>query len=610
MLELQRRTLPRLPVPPLHQTIEKYLFYVRAMLTPEQFAKTKLIAEDFAKSDEGKRLHNYVTAMANNPRIPNWLDRWWSDAYLKDRSSPGIFVSPLVCLSMHPNAAVNLHSCARAALFLKYTVEYKRLIDNQMLPICEIRGEPTCMRDFSYLLNSVRIPQVGRDTLASYPESTHVVVLRKGRVFKLEVMDPATNMPKSIQELVGALRWIKMAAATPPSDGVSLGAATALHRDDWARGRGLWINSGPANSKVLLDIESAILVLTLDDCRPEPDSTAAMWGGFYGFEEAGERPYVNRYYDKSLQLHVADNGACSLTFEHSGQDSLPPIFWAQDCMRRQVEDERAVAEAVAAASASSLPSGLHEVVKELRLVDIDSELRSVFIGGVGALNRTMAQLDLCALKISFGAETIKQFKVSPDAFAQMMYQVAFMQMFGYTPSTYESATTKTFLLGRTETLRTVTSASVDFVRAFLEDRPVHEVGEKLRTACRIHSESAKACSQGQGCDRHLYGMLCAARETGMPLPAIFTDPSYAFFSTIEVSTSHPLATFGSRFVGFGPVSPKCVGIGYYVLPKEMLFGISTWQHGTACRFSELMQAAAAKMLRCLDGSSIGRSSNL
>ena len=96
----------------------------------------------------------------------------------------------------------------------------------------------------------------------------------------------------------------------------------------------------------------------------------------------------------------------------------------------------------------------------------------------------------------------------------------------------------------------------------------------------------------------------------MPLPAIFTDPAYAFFSTIEVSTSHPIPTSGSRFVGFGPVSPKCIGIGYYVQPKEMVFGISTWQHGAAGRFAELMSSAAAKMLAALEETTLSKSSNL
>jgi carnitine O-acetyltransferase len=512
-------------------------------------------------------------------------------------------------MASHPLPDVNHFSCARAALFVKHSVEYKRLIDERTLEPETIRGAPMCMNDFTYLFNSVRVPLVGRDTLVSHPESTHIIVLRKGRAFKVEVMDPVTGEAKPVQELVTALRSIQLTAVEPAADGVSLGAVTALHRDDWARVRGLWINSGPLNSKVLLDLESAIMVVTLDECRPEQDSTAAMWSGFYGFETAGERAYVNRYYDKSLQLHVADNGACSLTFEHSGQDSLPPILWGQYCMRRQVEDTQAVADAIAAATTpAGAAGGLADSVHELRLRDIDNELRSAFIGGVGALNRTMAQLDLCALRIPFGAETTKQFKVSPDAFAQMTFQVAFMQMFGYTPSTYESATTKKFLLGRTETLRTVTPASVEFVRALLADRPSKEVGEKLREACRIHSQSAAACSEGQGCDRHLYGMLCAAKETGMPLPAIFTDPAYAFFSTIEVSTSHPISTFGARLVGFGPVSPKCVGIGYYVLRKEMLFGISTWQHGAAARFAELLQAAATKMTRALEG--LDRPSNL
>ena len=48
---------------------------------------------------------------------------------------------------------------------------------------------------------------------------------------------------------------------------------------------------------------------------------------------------------------------------------------------------------------------------------------------------------------------IQKLKASPDAVIQMAMQIAYFQMTGKNPLTYEAATTTLFDLGRTETIR-------------------------------------------------------------------------------------------------------------------------------------------------------------
>lgn len=64
----------------------------------------------------------------------------------------------------------------------------------------------------------------------------------------------------------------------------------------------------------------------------------------------------------------------------------------------------------------------------------------------------------------YGKGQMKKFKCSPDGWAQMAIQLAYYRMFGEPCATYESAQTRKFKLGRTETIR---SASVDS-KAFCE----------------------------------------------------------------------------------------------------------------------------------------------
>ncbi len=57
-------------------------------------------------------------------------------------------------------------------------------------------------------------------------------------------------------------------------------------------------------------------------------------------------------------------------------------------------------------------------------------------------------------------------KLSPDAFVQMALQLAYYRQYGEPCPTYESASTRGFLHGRTETVRSCSVDSVTFTKAF------------------------------------------------------------------------------------------------------------------------------------------------
>lgn len=65
----------------------------------------------------------------------------------------------------------------------------------------------------------------------------------------------------------------------------------------------------------------------------------------------------------------------------------------------------------------------------------------------------------------YGKHAIKKMGVSPDAFTQMAIQLAYFKKNGVCRATYESAGTRKYLHGRTETGRSVSSESVAWVNA-------------------------------------------------------------------------------------------------------------------------------------------------
>lgn len=71
-----------------------------------------------------------------------------------------------------------------------------------------------------------------------------------------------------------------------------------------------------------------------------------------------------------------------------------------------------------------------------------------------------------------GKTELKKYKVSPDAVFQLSLQIAYYRLHKAFAATYESASTRQFARGRTETGRTVHNETVEFVLAVDSNAPV------------------------------------------------------------------------------------------------------------------------------------------
>lgn len=110
----------------------------------------------------------------------------------------------------------------------------------------------------------------------------------------------------SIQELTGHLsysqieRVIKLAGE---DKGVPIGALTGDNRDLWTEARNTLLAASPQNKESLTGIESAAIIVALDDSKPVTREEVA-WGMWVGDGR-------NRFYDKhqckkllQFDLHV------------------------------------------------------------------------------------------------------------------------------------------------------------------------------------------------------------------------------------------------------------------------------------------------------------------
>ena len=65
---------------------------------------------------------------------------------------------------------------------------------------------------------------------------------------------------------------------------------------------------------------------------------------------------------------------------------------------------------------------------------------------------------------NWGKGVIKKCRVSPDAFVQISLQLAYYKDAGCFAQTYEASMTRLYLNGRTETVRSCTQETAEFVK--------------------------------------------------------------------------------------------------------------------------------------------------
>ena len=80
-----QRSLPRLPIPKLEKTVDRYLATQRPLLTSDQFEDTAKAARELLSS-EGRAVHSELIAKDKANKHTSYITGPWTDMYLRDRS--------------------------------------------------------------------------------------------------------------------------------------------------------------------------------------------------------------------------------------------------------------------------------------------------------------------------------------------------------------------------------------------------------------------------------------------------------------------------------------------------------------------------------------------
>ncbi|CAO3680871.1 unnamed protein product [Rhizopus microsporus] len=588
MLRYQKN-LPKLPVPALSATLQKYLQSVRPLLSNAEFQRTEQAVKEFeAPGGLGQELQERLLAKANDPNVVNWMEDWWLDqAYMGYRDPVVIYVSYFF---LYKDDKLRKSPAQRAAAIATAALEFKRQIAQKTLEPEYVKGEPLCMDSFKYMFNNCRIPKKPSDYEVTFDilNNNHVVVLRKNRFF---VVDTIYN-GKQLSTAELQHQFQKIIDQVGQSKGIPIGVLTSDNRDKWTDYRENLIAANPENRKVLEKIESSDFVICLDDSKPvtRDEGSRACWHG----------DGRNRFFDKPLQFIVFENGKAGFMGEHSCMDGMATCrlneFVCDGLARNKIEH-----------GPTDIRSDLPEP-QELHF-DINSQVSKDIEAAETNFENLIKKHELTVLNYqAYGKDLIKKYKCSPDGFAQMIIQLAYYKMFGTSRPTYESAQTRKYQRGRTETARTVTVDSVAFVKAMEDPNvPVQEKIAAFRKALKTQGANMADAVNGHGCDRHLFGLKNSLKDSEEK-PELFKDPAYAYSSHWYLSTSQ-LSSEHFDGYGWGQVVNDGFGVAYMVKKHALQFNVASVKdlevHGTkyvngTYHFKQCLEDAANELKELMD----------
>ncbi|MGH3751676.1 MAG: choline/carnitine O-acyltransferase [Pseudonocardiaceae bacterium] len=558
--------LPRVPLPTLEQSCERFLEWCGPLLTAGELAATESAVAAFLRPDSpARKLHAELERYNASDGVHSWLDTFWPYRYLGRRDRIALNANFFFLFEDSVQGQVD-----RAAQLVAAAANYKLMIDEQRVAPAVQRGRPLSMEQNKYLFSATRIPGPVQDSARTpysddWPgpsQERHIVVFFRGNMFRLDVIG-RTGRPHTADDLAAGLRAVMAAGATPAPLGTSVGHLTTKARAEWAASRQALLDCDYGNAELLDVVETALFCLCLEDTTPS--------GALEACDQLLHGDSGNRWFDKALSLIVFRDGTAGLNGEHCKLDGATMVSFVDAVLGSSAQELSRWPGAESQGTPACAP------IEFVLDADLKADVRAAaasFAAYAAGTATTVVSIE------NFSSDRAKQLRMSPDAFAQMAFQLAHQRARGHVGATYESIATRHYRHGRTEAMRVVTPEVVRFV-AVMDDAHADKQARRaaLRAAAGKHVERTRECQAGQAPEQHLWELQLIQQRRGAELGvteplALYETPGWLtmrddYLSTSSVQSAHV------QFFGFGSTSDTCIGIGYALLPDRFDLYLST-----------------------------------
>eukprot|EP00835_Amoeboradix_gromovi_P005838 NODE_596_length_6276_cov_0.384977.p1 type:complete len:599 gc:universal NODE_596_length_6276_cov_0.384977:438-2234(+) len=564
--------LPRLPIPSLNDSLVYYMASVKA-IQDNKASINKTAAKVNSFEAVGNKLRQFLQAY--DEKQPNsWLEKIWLDkAYNIWRVPIMVNVNWWTLFRDVPKYSVRNTTgysdvqLNRASSLVHALLQMNNAINKQLLPSDKLKnGQYMCMNQLKCMFQAYRTPVNPIDqTRTLWPtDSNHIVVLIDDQLFKMQV-DPKWKISdfKYLFEKITNTEIDKRQS--------HVGAFTAIDRAQWASMYSK-LSKDELNKESLDTIKNALFAVALDNVGWD-DQSSSVKALFHNYGK-------NRWFDVGLTIAIDNNGRAGCNGEHSPCDAIVPANMFDHILKNEEN--------------AQLPStAVNGEIKQLKF-NIARETEVDIANAEKAASQYAANIEVELLHFNdYGSDFIKKLgKCSPDAFIQLVLQLSYYKTHGHIDATYESASTRLFKHGRTETCRSASSEMKEFVKLFYRTSPGRrwELADK---PMKSHVAQLTRCTQGLGIDRLFLGLkeMSILHKDELSdaehkiIKDFYEDLNFQKSNTFILSTSN-VSPGTWHYGGFGPVAVNGYGVNYSIANDGLKFSISGWK-GTKANINEL-----------------------
>ena len=288
-------SLPRLPIPQLDKTCERYLAALKPILNNDDKAlqATRQILADFRTGD-GKRLDAQLRYNNAANRHTSYISKPWFEMYLKSRL-------PLILnynfFLVFTDDQKGLTPAARLTNYIISSVRFMNTLRaNQLDP--EVyhlnpsktntdrfrrnlrfvpkrlsfygaflqKAFPLDMSQYSRLFSSTRVPKPECDILVTHTDPVrHIIVIKRGHCYKVNLLDENGQLFQA-ERLASMMKYL-CEDLNEKENEYPLGYFTADRRDRWATARGQIEALSEHNRRMFEEIDRSIMVVCLGKAR-------------------------------------------------------------------------------------------------------------------------------------------------------------------------------------------------------------------------------------------------------------------------------------------------------------------------------------------------------
>ncbi len=532
--------LLELPVPPLEETLERYLQWSSVYLEDDEVQELDREIEKF-KGGAGGKLQELLKERKREKSSSSWLIDWWLESYLLGRGP-----TPIECNFTVPIDFKNKgedHSEFLNKFIHSFAGVKDDFLEGKFDGVKNYFGNPLCRKQLDILRGASRVSKYERDGYHIGEDPAFVTILFKNNLYRLGIEEnEEKTYCNAIEEILKKSIGKSFSLSTVSFDrsGIRVVEKAKMREE---------------NREYFETLENSLMNISIVD-REFINEEEKL--SYYLYLE-GENSYM--YKPLNFIYNLKDRELYNNS-EHTFQDGLTNVEIIS-AVRDRYESYREPEE-VRDARCELIKESIREQDKRVLKKIREEYLERVSHYGFSSLNIPLEGINLKGY--------------SKDAIVQLLIQYSAKKTFGEYRGTYEAVDMKEYLRGRTECVRPVSKEAIRFVEALIKGDG-RDLVVLYREAEGEHKRRIKDCKRGGGVDRHLFGIRSLIGELDSPgereaAKRFFDSKAYKRVTENFISTTS-LGHY--EHIGraiFTPVVEGGIGVSYELSSKGIGIDIS------------------------------------